>query len=635
MTASCIVVIGHVDHGKTALVQALTGVETDRLTEEKQRGLSITAGYAHHTYAAGTLDFIDAPGHADFIPAMVAGATGARAVLIVISAHEGIGAQTLEHLRIAELLGINAGVIAVTKSDLLDPAQQDARCAAILLALAETAYAALPVVVCSALTGAGIAALHAALEAVVTSSKQIAGPLHSFLPIDRAFTLEGRGTIVTGTLLGQNLTLERDLMLLPRDQPVRLRGLHTRGAPRETVRTGERTAVNLRGIAVDHISRGSVLCEVGAGAPSTCIDVTIKDLPDAISPLKHNQDIRVLFGTSSEVANLRLLGGGQMAAGGTGFAQLRFKTPVVGFAGQRAVLRRLSPAATIGGAVFLDPQSTPARSTDTDRLQVLRAAQGGNVTAISQALCKAHKGIAKQNDIARLSRISSHEVEDRLGHGFTRISPSLFAQQTTVEACALDILTRLAAYHAQYPLHIAAPRFALQDRSLATALVAHVTDRLEVRGDIKLHGQRIALRGYDPLALLTVAQQSTLATIEAAVLSAALAPPPTADLVHIPLEQDLLQLSIDMRRLVELPNIALGQVLVLHSQTLQAAAKTLSDTFPKAHPFTTSEARVALGTSRRVIVPVLEHFDAQGVTLRTGNTRHMAPAISVPPLSSP
>ncbi|WP_298862122.1 selenocysteine-specific translation elongation factor [uncultured Sulfitobacter sp.] len=635
MTGACIVVIGHVDHGKTALVHALTGMDTDRLTEEKQRGLSITAGYAHRNYASGMLDLIDAPGHADFIPAMVAGATGARAVLIVISAHEGIGAQTLEHLRIAELLGIRAGVIALTKSDLLDPVQHDARCAAILNDLTDTAYAGLRLVICSAQTGAGIETLHAALEEVVTSTDAATGPLHSFLPIDRAFTLEGRGTIVTGTLQGQDLTLDRDLALLPQGQQVRLRGLQSRGAPREIVRAGERTAANLRGIAVDEVIRGSVLCEIGAAAPSTCIDVAVEVLPDARHPLKHNQDIRVLFGTSIEVANLRLFGGGQMAAGSRGFAQLRFKTPVVGFAGQRAILRRLSPAATIGGAVFLDPQSTPARASDTDRLQVLQASQDGDVKAIAEALSKALGGLAKQSDVARLSRISPHAVEDRLGHSFTQIGPSLFAKQTTIEACASDILVKLATYHSQNPLHIAATRPALQDHKISTALFAHVIDLVEERGDIRLHGQRIALCDHYPLNLLTATQQSTLAAIETEVLNFALTPPAPADLARTPNEYDLLQLSIDLGRLVELPNVALGQMLLLHAETLTAAAQTLRDAFPLAQLFTTSEARVALGTSRRVIVPVLEFFDAQGVTARTGNTRHMASPISVPPSPSP
>ena len=267
MNNRCVVVIGHVDHGKTSLVRALTGTDTDRLPEEKARGLSITPGFAHRTYPEGVIDFVDAPGHADFIQAMIAGASGAQAALIVISLADGIGAQTREHLAIAGLLGISKAVVAITKSDALDTADWPERLSDIRATLARTPFASEPLVVCSVQSGDGIDALHDALKDLLLQPPKHSEARHCFLPIDRVFSLPGRGTIVTGTLLGQDLTLDAEMVLQPAGQTVSLRGLQSRGEERETVHPAERTAVNLRGITAADIQSGSALCAADMGAP--------------------------------------------------------------------------------------------------------------------------------------------------------------------------------------------------------------------------------------------------------------------------------------------------------------------------------------------------------------------------------
>ncbi|WP_281992539.1 selenocysteine-specific translation elongation factor [Sulfitobacter geojensis] len=621
MNTCCIVVIGHVDHGKTALVKALTGVETDRLAEEKARGLSIKTGFAHHSYPTGVADFVDAPGHEDFIQAMITGATGAQAVLMVISAVEGIAAQTLEHLKIAGLLGINKGVIAVTKSDLLPPDEQAARLADIRQALVRTPLADAPLVPCSAHSGAGIDGLHTQIAALLSDPPEVAAPLHGFLPVDRVFTLEGRGTVVTGTLLGGDLALGDALVLQPTGQPVTLRSLQSRGETRADIQAGERMAANLRGVAVADVPKGAVLCRGEEIKPSSCIDVVI-DLPsDTARPLKHMQDLRVFFGTTSAVASLRLYGGGQLGASQTGFAQLRFKTPVVGFAGQHAILRRLSPAETVGGAVFLDPQATPVKSRDSARIDVLQATRKGHVKDIANALSVAGKGICDAKDIARLARLPRDAIARELGSGFTFLTDTEIAPDDGIAAAETQIQSALAAYHAQFPVRPFAPRNVIIPAAMAPVLSQHVQAIMRADGQLRTKNGMLAAFDHDPVAQLDQDQRARMAEIETHFHDAGL------DATRTPVDEkadaNLLALLIDAGAVLALQNVALNQTLLLHADTLTAAAEILNRNFPAPQEFTTSAARRALETSRRVIVPVLEHFDSLGITARTGNSRRM------------
>lgn len=632
MKSCCIAVIGHVDHGKTALVHALTGIETDRLPEEKTRGLSIATGFAHSTYPNGIIDFIDTPGHADFIQTMISGATGARSVLLVISAVEGLGAQTLEHLSIGELLGINSGVIAVTKSDMLAPPERAAQVAKIRQALSQTPFANAPLVACSARTGDGIDALHEALEVLLAQSAPLTAPLQSYLPIDRVFSLPGLGTIVTGTLLGQDLAVEDMIALQPGGQEVTLRGLQSRGSKRDRIHVGERMAANIRGIAVADISRGAVLSAGGTIAPSNCIDAHLELQPSAKQALKHMQDVRVLFGTSSEVAQIRLFGGGQIAPAQSGFAQLRFKKPVVGFAGQRAILRRLSPSETIGGAVFLDPLATQTKAGDKTRLQLLEALQLQGGCRIAKAV--ANGGVASLTEVARLSRMHPNATRLALGTAFLELDKDLICHKADFDARKADVLTTLAAFHKEFPLRTMAPRNAIIPETLSPSLLRHVEKTLAASGQIIIRDTRLALCRHDPVKLLSADQHRKLADVECAFQQAGLTPPTRKNLPQDDLGKDLIQLLIDTGRLVSLQNISLKQHLLFHSDALTAALGALHIGFPPPTSFTTGEARSVLATSRRIIVPLLEHFDTCGCTIRNGDMRQIV-AVNDVSLRSP
>ncbi|MDF3413227.1 selenocysteine-specific translation elongation factor [Sulfitobacter sp. M57] len=632
MNTCCMVVIGHVDHGKTALVQALTGTDTDRLPEEKIRGLSITAGFAHHRYPAGVVDFVDTPGHADFIQAMITGASGAQAALLVISATDGVAAQTLEHLKIAALLGVAQGIIAVTKSDMLSASQLATRVEGIRRDLSQTVFAQAPLVACSVRSDAGISTLHAEIEALLQKCRPTTNaPLQSYLPIDRVFSLSGLGTVVTGTLLGGALNLHDKLWLHPAERPITLRSLQSRGKTRGRIHAGERTAAGLRGLAVADVTRGSVLCAQGAQRATTCIDVRLNLLADITAPLKHMQDLRVFFGTTSHVASLRLFGGGQLGAGHSGFAQLRFKNPVVGYAGQHAVLRRLSPAETVSGAVFLDPQATPTKSREGMRMTVLEAAHRQDIPAIAAALCAANRGVCTITDVARLSRRDPDKLPPEMLPGFVQITAQEMCPREQIDICTKYILAALHTYHAQFPLRHFAAKPSIVPPSVAPVLLQHVESTMIAKGLLHQKDGKLAAFGHDPMANLDNRQRSRMAEIETAFREAGLAASPPQ--ITEESDTDLLVLLADTGAVLVLTNVALKQRLMFHKDALHMAAASLRKSFPAPQFFTTSAARSALHTSRRIIVPVLEYFDETGVTERTGNLRRMR-ANPVPPPSA-
>jgi selenocysteine-specific elongation factor len=626
MNTCCVVVIGHVDHGKTSLVRALTGTETDTAPEEKARGLTILPGFAHSTYPEGIIDFVDAPGHEDFIQAMVCGASGAQAALLVVSADDGISMQTLEHLQIAGLLGISQGIVAITKSDLLPQSQQASFLEGLRTTLADSALADAPVVFCSASSGDGIDRVHETLQSLLTGPPHSPIARHTCLPIDRAFSVTGRGTIVTGTLMGRSLALEDGLTLQPSGRNVTLRGLQSRGKDRQVANVGERVALNLRGVDVANVSRGMVLSTPAASAATRCIDVALNT---SGPPLKHMQELRVMFGTASTIATLRLFGGGKVAAGDTRVAQLRFRTPVFGYEGQRAVLRGLSPAQTLGGAIFLDCEAQHARAGDKARISLLQAVATQLPAAIAHALCSAQGGVARLADISRLSRLAKQIDVTEIGPEFEALNHSHIINTNAMTASYEDVLSALQSYHAQHPLHLMAPRNAV-GLGITSLLQSHVEAMLVRNGMVRRGDRTIALAQHDPFTQLTEMQSAQIKSLGEALQAAGLTPLPAPST-----NPDLVTLLIDTGRAVRVENIGLKQSLLFHANTLHAAAIALNTAFPPEMSFTTSQARTALDTTRKVIVPLLEHFDDIGVTQRSGNIRQMTERLPVPPIALP
>ena len=622
-------VIGHVNHGKTALVRALTGMETDRLPEEKARGLSIALGFAFREDPAGDVDFLDAPGHEDFIRAMVMGAAGARAVLLVVSAVEGFGRQTREHLRIASLLGLRDGLVAVTKADLVPPEARADLQARIGVELEATFLAPAPVVFCSAVTGEGLGALNREIRALALRTPAPERLPGAFLPLDRVFSLAGAGTVVTGSLQGAGLELGEEVVLEPSGRRVHLRQLQVHGQVVATARAGGRAAAALRGVSPDEVRVGEVLCSPGIFPPTLRVDAEIALSPDAARPLRSGDEVRVLWGARQDLARVRLIGGAPLEPGSSGLAQLRFSGPVPAHAGQRLLLRRPSPAGTLGGGRVLDPVAPQLRARTLEaRRDLLLAASEGGVEDIAAALARRDGGAVSVAEAARLSRTPIEEVRSRLGERLIRLDDGLFAQESAVEAAAQAYLDRLADAHRAQPTRafvaLGALRGGLQ-RILSRDLIAHVEGRLAADGGIRIVRGQAALKDHDPFAALSPGQLSRLGEIETALREGGMNPPDAAGLVAEGESADLLGLLVESGRLVSLRNHALRQTLVFHLEALDAALADLEAAFPPPAEFTTGEARAALSTSRKFIVPALEFLDSRGDTIRRGDVRQVVP----------
>ena len=623
-----VAVVGHVNHGKTALVRALTGMETDRLKEEIERGLSITLGFAWRGYPSGAVDFIDSPGHEDFIRAMVAGAAGARAVLLVVSATEGFGRQTWEHLQIAGLLGIEAGLVAVTKADLLSPAGEAARRADVEAALAGTFMAGAPVVFCSSVSGQGLDELHVRLEDLCRRSPVPENLAGTFLPIDRAFTLTGAGTVVTGTLQGGPLQVGGEAILQPSGRRVGLRRIQVHGLDVDEIGPGGRGAVGLRGVSKNDVRAGDVLCGPDAFASALEVDALIAVPPDSPRPVKHMDELRVMWGARRDVATARLIGGKYITPGHSGLAQLRFSAPVIAFAGQRAVLRRLSPAETVGGALVLDPVAAPLRGKAAARLAILEAVVANDPDRIAGGLARLQAGVVSVGEVSRLARRSGPDIRQRLAPSFEDLDAERLVLRDAVAEARAAYLDELARAHRRAPARAAVSVGVMRStlaRLASRDLIGHVERALATEGTIRLDGNLVALAGHDPFAALSAEVRARLERIEASLLAGGTAPPAAALLSGPEGEdRDLLLLLVESGRAFSLRNVALRQTLLFHRDAVDAALETLRSTFPVGSVFTTGEARAALGTTRKFIVPLLEHFDAAGLTLRGGDLRQIA-----------
>ncbi|HEY0649751.1 selenocysteine-specific translation elongation factor [Phenylobacterium sp.] len=621
-----IAVIGHVNHGKTALVRALTGMETDRLAEEKARGLSITLGYAWRDYPAGTVDFLDAPGHEDFIRAMVMGTTGAQAALLVVSATEGVARQTREHLRVAQWLGLRAGIVAITKADLLTHGAEASVRTRIASELEGTFLAAAPMVFCSARTGANLAALHDAVAALVDRRPGGDAARGAILPLDRVFTVAGSGTVVTGTLQGGPLRSGARAVLMPSERQVALRQLQVHGQAVGDAAPGGRVAASLRGVSADEVQPGEILCAPGVLTPSLFVDVELTLSPESARPLKSTQEVRVLWGAGQDLAKVRLMQEEPLAPGGRALAQLRFSSPVAAFAGQPAVLRRPSPAETIGGAVVLDPVAPRLRGRPHARRALLAAIAAGDLGRIADLLATRDGGALSARDAARLSRRPLAEVHAELS-AFEPLDGDLLALPVAVAAAREAYLARLAEAHRDAParawLQISAIRGQF-GRTTSRDLLDQMERRLAADGVIRVRGGQVALASHDPLAALSPAALARLRDLEDQVRQGGAAPPEVGGL-RTPGSEDaaLVQLLIDLGVLVALRNHALRQTLVFHVDALDEALANLRAAFPAPTEFATGAARAALGTSRKFIVPILEFLDARGDTVREGDFRRI------------
>ncbi|MFZ3078288.1 MAG: selenocysteine-specific translation elongation factor, partial [Bellilinea sp.] len=404
---------GHVDHGKSTLIAALTGVHPDRLREEREREMTIDLGFGWLPLPNGeTVGIVDVPGHRDFIENMLAGVGGIDAALFVVAADEGVMPQTREHLAILDLLQIERGIVVLTKIDLapdtdwLDLVEADVRDV-----LKGTVLAEAPFIRVSARTGAGLDDLKAALSTILEETPSRPDLGRPRLPVDRAFTMPGFGTVVTGTLVDGSLRVGDELEILPSGLRGRVRGLQTHRQKEDQAIPGSRTAVNVSGLDVDQIQRGEVLTHPRQYHASQRLDVQFRMVRDASSALKHGTEVKLFIGASEVVGQARILGDDQLTPGEDGFLQLELRDPVVAVRGDRYILRRPSPSETLGGGVVLDADPRVRhRRKDTAVLSRLKAlTQGTPVEVLLQAALVL--GIAPLRDILRRARLDEAQAQ--------------------------------------------------------------------------------------------------------------------------------------------------------------------------------------------------------------------------------
>ncbi|MDX2138367.1 MAG: selenocysteine-specific translation elongation factor [Chloroflexota bacterium] len=609
---------GHVDHGKSTLVKRLTGIDPDRLAEEQAREMTIDLGFAWLPLANGELlGIVDVPGHRDFIENMLAGVGGIDAALLIIAADEGVMPQTREHLAILQLLGIERTLIAMTKIDMVDDAdwlaliEQDIRSI-----LSSTPFADVPLYAVSARTGTGIPELISAIEQLVAHLPLRSDTGQPRLPIDRVFTMPGFGTVVTGTLTGGALRLGDEVVLQPTGIRGRIRTLQSYRHSVQVALPGSRVAVNLAGVDQHEAARGSVLTLPDLFQPTTRIDIQYAHLPDADSPLAHNDEVKLFSGTAEVASRTRVLGADIIAPGETGWLQLELHAPLTVARGDRVILRRPSPPETIGGGIIIDPYppqrwkrfrsevleslALRLRGTPAERIaQLAETSEPIKRTALQQAA-----GLAPADFDAAL-----HEaLADRHLISFPN---DTFLSAARTHALLNRIIGELDAFHRANPLKAAMPREALRSRigirqATLTALLAMQTDVLADEHRLRLSSHHITF---------TQTQQALVDQLSAQMDAAPYTPPSYTDAAAM-VGSDVLDALIELGIIVRVqPDVIFARAAY---KTLLTGTLRLIDEHGQV---TAAMLRDTFGTSRKYAIGLLEYLDAQGITQRVGDAR--------------
>lgn len=614
-------VIGHVDHGKTALVRALTGFETDRLAEERRRGISIALGFAHLPAGGAVIDLIDMPGHERFVRTMIAGATGIAAVLLVVAANEGIKPQTIEHAEVAALLGVRAAIIAISKCDLVPPEQTASVGTAAAALAAGLGLAASPPVSVSVVSGAGIPALKRALAELAARTPRPADRGVCYLPIDRAFTIAGHGTVVTGTLRWGAIAVGDEVELAPTGRRVRVRGVQVRGAGVQTAEPGQRVAVNLRAVDTAAARPGLALAAPGLLVPSAWLMLELRAAPSAPAPLAGATKLRLLFGTSEADATLRLLDRAELPAGEVCIAQLRCAPRVAVPVGEHVVLRLASPPRVVAGGRVLDAGGQRLRRADPAVLAwAEKLARATPEDIVAAALIRAGARGAPPIALARLAGVSLPRTEAAL-----RRTPSVIAGGIAVALPALagaqgDILRVLEQTMPAQPQGIARDQLRAALRSCGSEVLDMALARLAATGRIE-RASRIRLIRAEQEQARKFGEDALAAGLAETFRRAGLSPP-TEKPPDVATRRALDRL-VREGVLVRAPDRVQKREILFHQEAIDDARRRLRPLLENGPGLLVGDAGAALGISRKYSVPLLEHLDAIQFTRRVGDRRQM------------
>jgi selenocysteine-specific elongation factor len=626
---------GHIDHGKTALVRALTGVDADRLPEEKRRGITIDLGFAELDLGDVRVGFVDVPGHERFVKNMLAGAHGLDAVALVIAADEGVMPQTREHFEIVRLLGVRAGLIVITKIDLVDAELLELVRAEAAELVAGSFLARAPLVAVSARTGAGLDELRAQLRATGLGAPARADETVARLPVDRAFTMRGFGAVVTGTLVAGEMAVGEELELLPTGARVRVRGLQVHGRAVERATAGQRTAINLGGIDASEIERGMVLAPAGGLRPTQIIDAQVELLPDAPRALRSRARVRVHLGAAEVLARVQVLAEtGALEPGARGFVQLRLEAPTLALPDERFILRAYSPARTIAGGRVLDGFGVKQRGRERVAAQArLRAlAEGDHATRLAIFIAAAGEHGLTRTDLAARTGWRADVLDAALtqtqARGETIDAGGVFVGRETFARLTRAAVAEVAAHHAREPLQRGLARETLRERVCAhappevfRAVLTHAESEgalVAERDVVRAAAHSLALSPADEELRARLEAVYHAARLEALTLDEALARAGDGQTARTH-GRKLLQLLLDAGALVRVTND-----LFCHRAALDQLVADLR-AFAAGHEperlIDVAAFKELAGVSRKYAIPLLEYLDRARITRRAGDRR--------------
>ena len=612
-------VIGHVDHGKTALVRALTGQDTDRLAEEKRRGISITLGFASLRVGPDTnIDLIDMPGHERFVRTMVSGATGIDAVLLVVAANEGIKPQTVEHVHIAGLLGVRRAVVAISKTDLVAPEEAARTADEVVRFLARSGVEALPPVLTSVPREKGIGELRQVLTHLAASHRPRSADGVAFLPIDRAFNIVGHGPVVTGTLRGAAVTTGDTLELLPLRRKVRVRAVQVHGAHVETAMPGQRVALNLRDVEMGELERGMVLAASDTLTPSERLTISIRAVEGA-PPLKTGMSLRALLGTSEMEARLRLLDRDVLKAGETGFAQLSCVEPVALPCGQHVVLRLLSPSLTVAGGRILESGARRERRNCPrilQRLADLRALPP--IAMFAAELRRAGQAGTTLRHLSQLAALAVPVSVERL-----RTLPVVITRSgLVVGKVELDkLLARIPSLLAPHPTGLPREKLLAALPETSSAALDEALGRLRIAGAVAERGGRLLVPRPDEDRAGARSDADRVSEIAASLRRAGLTPPDPKAIVTDPCSKRAVDRLLREGVVVRAIDRAKGREILFHRDAVEAAQRHLAPLLEHSPGLLVTQIGAALGISRKYSMPLLDYLDTIRFTCRIQDRR--------------
>jgi len=600
---------GHIDHGKSTLVTALTGIDPDRLAEEKRRGMTIDLGFAHMTLPSGReIGIVDVPGHARFMRNMLAGAQGLDAVLLVVAADEGVMPQTREHLEILDLLDVRRGLVVLTKVDLVDSDWLELVQAEVIAALEGTSLKGSDVIPVSAPTGRGLRELAEALDGLLEGSQPRPDLGRPRLPIDRVFTISGFGTVVTGTLVDGSIKVGDEMQTMPGGRLVRVRGLQRHNQKVESVGPGSRVAANLSGVDKNELSRGDVLANPGAIQPARRIDATLTVVTSAPHAVRHGAELLLHTGTAEVGCRVIVLDTDEIGPGAEGWVQLYLDRPIAAAVHDRFVLRVPSPAITIAGGSFIDvaPRKHPRHDSAVRESLVRRAA--GNV--LEEELRKYPRGVTVG---ALLKATVAPETDVERLHA-RRLGDWIFSDDAW-QSIAARAAHELDTYHGAYPLRAGMAREELRSRlGVPAASFAAVVQGLVEDGRVVERNGSLAAPGHN-VAIDT--EGGPAAELMAVLRRQPLAPPSLPEAMQLSHAGEEL-----VRALAQSGEIVrVSDDVAFAREAYESAVAMVKEIVAAGGSVTVAQLRDRMGASRRPVLALLEYLDAQRVTRRVGDSR--------------